>query len=425
MIKMINYKHHIKKLVVFASLVLGLLLFSACSTQTIDDSKEFNDGTNTANKNEASGEDIAVFNVMYNENDFLEVEELNPINYFKPPKVKGLYVTGHIAGIESKLDELIKIADETEINAFVIDVKSDGGRITYDMDVPSVQETGSIVQQMRDIDSVLDKLYEHNIYPIARVVTFKDQYLAKNRQEYAIKNKNGGLWFYKKIPWLNPYNKNSWSYIMDVATRAGLDGFKEIQFDYIRFEATRTLENATFEGYDNGKTRKEIILEYVNHTNETLKPLGLLVSADVFGIVITSEFDSKNLGQDYLLMSENLDVICPMVYPSHYGFGFFGIPRNKHTDLFPYETIKGSMDASTELLATSKQEKVAIVRPWLQAFSAPWIGKGNYLKYGKKEVRDQIQATYDAGLEEWILWNSGVRYNKDWFLKEDEASGKS
>ncbi len=411
-------KYRDKYGVYIITLGLLILLVSGCSHVSIDESKGLKStGSDEAN---AKKEEVKVDKAIFNNEDFLAVEQTNPIDYFKAPEVKGLYVTGSIAGIKDKFDALVKLADETEVNAFVIDVKSDGGRITYEMDLPSVNEVGSVSRQIKDIDAVLDTLYEHNIYPIARIVTFKDQFLAKNKTEYAIKNKNGGLWYYKKIPWLNPYNKKSWSYIMDVATRAGLDGFKEIQFDYIRFEATRTLENATFENLEDGKTRKEIILEYVKHVNDTLKPLGLKVSADVFGIVISSEFDANNLGQDYLLMSENLDIICPMVYPSHYGFGFYDVPKGKHTDLYPYLTIKGAMDNSSEVLSKSTTGKVAIVRPWLQAFSAPWIGRGNYLEYGKKEVRDQIKATYDAGLKEWILWNAGVHYDREWFLKEGE-----
>ncbi len=397
-------------------LFIFVLLFAlnGCKPIGVEETPSLKDVIN--DKETQKEEKTQVEEIVYNEDDFISVEETNVIEYFKPPTVKGIYISGHAAGIDDWMDNLITLADETELNSFVIDIKDDDGYVTYEMDNDVVKEIGAFRGQIDDIGLLLDKLYEHDIYPIARIVTFKDPYLAKNVSEYAIKNKGGGLWKYKGIPWINPYNKDSWDYILDVASRAGLDGFKEIQFDYIRFEATESLNNATFEGLEEGKTRQDVILDYVDYAVSRLSPLGLKVSADVFGTIITSERDAKNIGQDYKKMANKIDVICPMVYPSHYGFGFYGIPAGKHSDLYPYEIIKGSMDDSTELLKGT--EPVAIVRPWLQAFTASYLGAGNYMTYGKEAIRAQIQASYDAGLEEWILWHAGVKYNDSYLLKE-------
>ena len=332
--------------------------------------------------------------------------------------VRGVYVSGYVAGINSWMKDLIDLADETELNAFVIDVKDDSGYITFDMDLPMVDEIGAERGQISDIKSLMDTLYEHNIYPIARIVTFKDPHLAKNRPELAIKNQDGSLWYYKGVPWLNPYNEDSWKYVVDVAKEAAKAGFKEIQFDYIRFEATASLNNASFDGLENGRTRQDVILEYVDYAMKELEPYGVKVSADVFGIVINSAGDAKAIGQDYVEMVKRLDAICPMVYPSHYGFGFFGIPKDKHSDLYPYETIYGSMEDSNEVLSViGEGESQAVVRPWLQAFTASYLGSGNYMTYGKEAIRAQIQAAYDAGLSEWLLWHAGVRYNDSYLLK--------
>ncbi len=233
----------------------------------------------------------------------------------------------------------------------------------------------------------MDKLYEHDIFPIARIVTFKDPYLAANKTEYAIKNKDGSLWTYNRVPWLNPYNKDTWKYVIDVAKEAARVGFKEIQFDYIRFEATKELNYVDFGGLDT-VTREEIILEFLDYANAELKPLGVEITADVFGIVINSEVDAKVIGQDYVEMAKRLDAICPMVYPSHYGYGFFGIPKGQHSDLYPYKTIYGSMEDSNEELAVIPEgEHVATVRPWLQAFTASYLGTGNYMTYGREAIR--------------------------------------
>lgn len=361
-----------------------------------------------------------VTKVVYNFDEYEEVIPARTDSFYKRDAVKGVYVSGHVAGIESWMDELIDLADTTEINAFVIDVKNDSGRICFDTDIEEVDAIGSDSNYIRDIDGLMDRLYEHDIYPIARIVTFKDPYLAAAKPEYAIKNADGSLWKYKGIPWLNPYNKDTWKYVVEVAKEAARVGFKEIQFDYIRFEATSSLKSADFGGLDQEHTRMEVILEFIDYALEELEPYDVELSADVFGIVINSELDSKVIGQNYIEMAKRLDVICPMVYPSHYGYGFYGIPAGKHSDLYPYKIINGSMEDSNEVLEQIPEgEHRAVVRPWLQAFTATYLGAGNYMTYGKEAIRDQINGAYDAGLEEWILWHAGVKYNSDALLPKE------
>ena len=350
--------------------------------------------------------------------DYLEPSEVNYNIYSKAPKVKGIYVSASTANNEEKLNGLIDLANNTEINAFVIDVKDDFGRITFNIDNPQSDEINAEVNSISDINEVLDKLYANDIYPIARIVAFKDPWASNEIQDYAIKNKDGSLWMYNNVSWLNPYNKGAWEYVLNVAKKAAEVGFREIQFDYIRFEATRKLNNANLDITGENKTRMEVISEFVDYAVKELEPYNVKVSADVFGTIITSKIDAKAIGQDYLEMAKKLDVICPMVYPSHYGKGHFGIPIDKHSDLYPYETILGSMNASNEKYQELGDTKAAIVRPWLQAFTASYLGSGNYKKYGGKEIRDQIQGVYDASLEEWILWNAGCSYSTAGLLKE-------
>ncbi|GKX28350.1 hypothetical protein SH1V18_08300 [Vallitalea longa] len=349
--------------------------------------------------------------------DYLKAPDVNYKLYSKAPKVKGLYVSAPTANNAESMNRLIDIANTTEINTFVIDVKDDSGRITFNIDNSESDEINAEVNYIKDINDVLDKLYENDIYPIARIVAFKDPWASKKIQDYAIKNKDGSLWMYKDVSWLNPYNKDAWNYVLDIAKKAAEVGFKEIQFDYIRFEATRKLQDADF-GVDGDKTRMEVIAEFVDYAMKELEPYNVKVSADVFGTIITSKIDAKAIGQDYLEMARKLDVICPMVYPSHYGKGYFGIPRDKHSDLYPYETILGSMNASNDKYKELGETKAAVVRPWLQAFTAKYLGRGNYKPYGGKEIREQIQGVYDAGLEEWILWHAGCSYTTDGLLKE-------
>lgn len=354
---------------------------------------------------------------------FDAIATVNNDQYFDRDPIRGLYVSGHVAGISSWLDSLIEIADKTEVNAFVIDVKADDGRITYDMDHPIVDEISADSNYIRDIEGVMDKLYEHDIFPIARIVTFKDPYLAKNKPEYAIKNNDGSLWYYDNVPWLNPYNRDTWDYVLDVAKDAAKKGFKEIQFDYIRFAAAHSLKNADFGDHNTEADREAIIHEFVAYAMEELEPYGVEVSADVFGTIITSEVDARMIGQDYVDMGRTLDILCPMVYPSHYGRGYYGLPSSEPPDLHPYTIIKGSMEDSNEVLQVIENpEDMPIVRPWLQAFTASYLGSGNYMSYGKAALRDQMQGAYDAGLEEWLLWDAAVTYDIGWFepaIKEE------
>lgn len=336
----------------------------------------------------------------------------------EPLKIKGIYISGNRAGSEG-IDELIELCKRTEINAMVIDVKSDDGYVTFAMDNPVVEEFGIIPSSVpiKDIETLMKKLYANNIYPIARIVTFKDSTIKEKHPEYMLKNKDGT--FYEsnepggqKATWLNPYNKDVWDYILTISQEAAVVGFKEIQFDYIRFHERAHVDQVDFGPGSIGKEKTQIISEFTKYITEQLHQKGVYVSADVFGAIITSEIDAKIVGQNYAEMAKYLDYICPMVYPSHYADGSFGVD---HPDLDPYQIILGSMEASnTQLKVIKEGEHRAIVRPWLQDFTAKWIPV--HQEYGAKELRDQIQGVYGAGLEEWLLWNASNRYTEEGLL---------
>jgi hypothetical protein len=416
-----NRQHKGKKyilIILLAIIVISIpIIYIMYSSNEISEEKEDNI---SRNNNKQQVEEVKSLEVGFN--DYLEVPIVNYELYEKTPKVKGIYVSAPTYTLKNKINSLIELANTTEINAFVIDVKNDSGRVTFDIDNEIVDEIKAEYKYIKDINGVLDTLYDNDIYPIARIVAFKDPWASKNVPEYAIKNKDGSLWVHKGISWLNPYDKGAWEYIVNIAKEAAKVGFKEIQFDYIRFEATRKLQDADFGANTDSKNRMDIIVHFIEYAMKELEPYDVKVSADVFGTIITSKVDARLIGQDYLMMAEKLDVICPMVYPSHYGKGFFGIPKNKHSDLYPYETIYGSMSDSNERYQELEGKKAAIVRPWLQAFTARYLdkiyGKGSHINYGGKEIRAQIQATYDAGLEEWILWNAGSNYSSDGLLQQ-------
>ena len=142
---------------------------------------------------------------------------------------------------------------------------------------------------------------------------------------------------------------------------------------------------------------------------EGLSGYGVYVSADVFGAIINSSIDAEIVGQDYKELVKTLDYICPMIYPSHYANGSFGV---EYPDLDPYTIILKALQASNRVIQEiPRSERKAIVRPWLQDFTATWLAA--YQPYKEDQVRAQIRGVEDALLEEWILWNSAARYTKE------------
>ncbi len=339
-----------------------------------------------------------------------------------PVKVKGVYLTAYVAGTTSMFDEIISHIDETEVNAVVIDVKNDEGRVTFAMDSPIVNEVGS-VQKLMDIDSVMAKLKEHNIYTIARIVAFRDPYLPEQRPEWGLQLADGSLYRDNKgLAWVNPYKREVWDYLVEVAVEARKAGFDEVQFDYIRFSTEKGINNVVYDEADTqGMSKTEIITEFVEYVYEKCLQEGVFMAADVFGAIIGGGIDSDNVGQSYGNMAASLDYICPMIYPSHYADGNFGI---EHPDTQPYDTILAALQGSkADLRGYARNgEHQAVVRPWLQDFTASYLK--NYINYGPEQIRAQIQAVYDAGYDEWMLWSAACKYHWDGLRSPEEGEAE-
>ena len=363
-----------------------------------------------------SENDRSTGNAVKDETAVSDEEEAESIPRPEPVKVKGIYVSGPVAGI-AKMDELIDLVDRTELNAMVIDVKNDEGKVTYKMQSDRVRELGTSVGYISDINDLVDKCKEKNIYLIARIVAFRDPYLAEKKPEWAVHDGNGEVFRDKNgMAWVNPYNREVWDYLVEVASQAAMDGFDEVQFDYIRFSTDIKEEELDY-GTEAQKIDKiEIITEFTKYLYEKLAPRGVYVAADVFGTVIDNETDQKIVGQDYVKMAQNLDYICPMVYPSHYHNGAYGIAV---PDADPYATIHAAAVSSARQLQAVPEEDRAHVRLWLQSFTASWVP--GHIRYGPEQIRQQIKGAYDAGYEEWILWNAAVNYQPDSLLTPEEA----
>jgi hypothetical protein len=327
-----------------------------------------------------------------------------------PDAVRGIYVTGHSAG-GSKFSKLVYLIDHSELNTMVIDFKDDLGNLTYKPDASS-QFTDIGKPYIKDPKEMLKTLEKHNIYPVARVVVFKDSILAKKHPEWSYKDGNKVWANGKGDSFVNPFVKEVWDYNVNVAKEAAKMGFKEIQFDYVRFpegfekrEETLTYNKGSYEKSDPDPVQRRVhaVTDFVHYAKEQLKPYGVKVSVDIFGYSATVP-EAPGIGQNFSKISDNVDVISSMIYPSHWG-SYFGIAK---PDLLPYKLI--SEYAKVENKVLSKLKTPPISRPWIQDFTASYLGAGNYLNYGKSQVEAQIKALEDNNIHEFLLWDAGNSY---------------
>ncbi len=322
--------------------------------------------------------------------------------------VKGVYVTGHSAA-GKKLDQLIELANRSAINAFVIDVKDDNGNMLfYSEAAAQYSPSANDHVYIKDMESFMAKLKENNIYAIARIVTFKSPRYAKDNPDRAILRRSTGEVYQSKdgVRWASPYDRELWKYDVGVALEAAEYGFNEIQFDYVRFPASGggKLDSSLDYRNSQNESKPQAIQNFLKYAYEEISSKEVYVSADVFGWVASAQND-VGIGQHWEALTNVVDIMCPMMYPSHYGPGNYGLSV---PDAYPYETIdRGIQDA---LERDAHVDTPANLRPWIQDFTAPWV-KG-YIKYGPAQIEAQIKALEDNGINEYLLWNAGNYYTE-------------
>lgn len=348
-------------------------------------------------------------------NESAKVEQQQPAK--GKVKVKALYLTGWTVGSDDRLNHYIELARNTEINSYVVDIKDDDGYIGYESQIPEARQLGTYMKKY-DVDKVLKKFHDNDIHIVGRLVCFKDPVYATKKPELAVKNVNGGLWKEKTgqgdIAWLNPANRDAWPYLIAVAKEAVEKGFDEIQFDYVRFPTGGDKSLMDFGQMD--RQKYEYINEFLAYAKKELP--GVILSADVYGIICESPKDTEDIGQYLELIGRDVGYISPMVYPSHYAVGQVvnGV-RYEKPDFDPYGVVYNSLVKAKERISKAEGYN-ADVRAYLQDFTASWLGAGYYMEYGAEQVRQQIKAVYDAGYEEWIIWDALNTYSETAFLKE-------
>ncbi|QKS48915.1 putative glycoside hydrolase (plasmid) [Paenibacillus cellulosilyticus] len=322
--------------------------------------------------------------------------------------IRGIYVSGWVAGNDSRMNQLLQLISETDLNAVVVDVKNDFGRLTYRSSVGDVQRTGSDqTPTIPNIKQLIQKLHRNHIYTIGRVVVFKDPYLAKRQPQLAIRRQDGGVWNDGHgRPWIDPYHQEVWKYNINIAAEAAKLGFDEIQFDYVRFPEGITTKQVKFANA-NGWSRAEAIRRFLHQARPIIHRQGAKVSADVFGLV-TSASDDMGIGQRWRSVGQEVDYISPMIYPSHYSSGIYGV---RDPDMNPYAIVSHAVaDAKKRNQAMmAGGVKPAQLRPWLQSFTATWVHP--HMVYDRQAVKKQIKALHDQGVNDFLLWSAACKYN--------------
>ena len=341
-------------------------------------------------------------------------------SYFGPlPTVESAVAVTHheiraiYLGAAANLDSSIELAKNSSINAFVIDLKESNG-VLFNSTNALAKEIGA-VKNGYNLANVIQKCHDNNILVIGRIVCFKDPILAAAKPDYSIRDASGNQLLFKnegKNAFANPYDTRTWDYNIDLALEAVNAGVDEIQFDYVRFPTGKTTsgEKPYFGADGATPTKVEVINRFLQTARIRIQEeYGIPVMADVFAITLSSQSDGQNLGQDWATVGlTGIDSLCPMIYPSHYALNTILNGKNfDKPDYYPYDVLYNALVMGTK---DAKQTGYSTVRPYLQAFTASYIGEGNYITYGYDQINAQIKAVYDAGFKEWILWNPGAKY---------------
>src|SRR5256886_1557153 len=321
--------------------------------------------------------------------------------------IKGLYVNAWAFG-SPKLWHLVRLADETEINAFVVDVKDDTGCLLYPSAVPTAQQIGAnACTRAKDAKARLDTLAAHGIYAIARIVVAKDPLLAERKPSWSVKDRTtGGLWRDRiHSAWVDAYNDSVWIYSAQLAQEAVRLGFNEVQFDYVRFpdEPKEAMAQAIFAARKPGETQREGVQAGIAILTHRIQPLGVPVTFDIFGLTSSATGD-LGIGQVWEDFVSVADVVLPMVYPSHYYKGSYGLawPNGE-----PYRVVRNALSEALE--RSRPLARAATIRPYLQAFT---LGRRKP-RYTPHEIREQIRAAEELGIDTWVLWNPRSVYQRD------------
>ena len=320
-----------------------------------------------------------------------------------PATVRALYVNRWATQSREKMRKLIAIADTTEINGLVLDLKDEFG-LNFSSRDTSVARNAGHSGTIPHLQELIDTLHAHGLVVIARQVTFKDSVAARANPQHTIRQPDGSPWHDKQgLTWVDPYDPKIREYNIRVAEELARIGFDEIQFDYVRFpEPYPSLPKQTFADA-NGVSRQQALADFLGAACKRINALGARCTADIFGLVTTVR-GPLEIGQEWEKVSPPVDVVLPMTYPSHYPPGSFNLP---HPNAEPEQIQRLAISKAHDRDLALKVTKPEHVRPWIQAFT---LGK-LLPAYGPEQIEAQKRGIYAAGYDGWVLWNPGSKYD--------------
>jgi len=326
-----------------------------------------------------------------------------------PTEVRGLYMSGYVAGDRARREKLFKLIDDTELNAVVIDLKDSTGYVFFDPRDESIRSLNTYDGRIKDLDEMLLDLRKRGIWTIARIVVFQDPQFADRRPDLVVKSKRTGkAWRDRRgIRWIDTASRDAWDYNLAIAKEAVARGFNEVQFDYIRFPSDGDIADMAFPVWDGTTPKYDVLRSFFRYIDERLEHTKAKTSVDLFGLTMSrveNPNDDLGIGQRIVDAAPYIDFISPMVYPSHYPPTFEGYANPA---AHPYEIV----DIALKDAAPAFEGARAKVRPWLQDFD---LGAD----YTAAMVKAQIKASRDNGASGWLLWNPSNIYTAGALAKE-------
>lgn len=341
--------------------------------------------------------------------DFYPYEKAHFDSNVMPDEVRAFYLNSAVVG---QVEEYIELARQSNINAFVVDIK-DNTSPGYESNVMKRLSPTNYEHAHYSLDSYkssIKKLRDAGFYVIGRITVFKDSYYVTDHPESAIGDTStGGPFNHNGSWWPSAFRRDVWEFNVELAKEAVKEmGFHEIQFDYVRFpDRTYYLEQDGQMDMKNayGETKSQAIQAFLMYACDELHALGVYVSADVFGE--SAHNYVTGYGQYWGAISNVVDVISAMPYPDHFGAYEYGFENVVWT--VPYELMKfwGSNYAAKR---QSEIPTPAKVRTWIQAYDTI---RSPYIVYDDAKISDQIRGLYEAGLDGgYMTWNSGSSLQK-------------
>lgn len=317
-----------------------------------------------------------------------------------PMRPKAVYLTAYGIGSATLRRDALKLIDDTELNALVIDVKGDRGLVPFRSAALIAAGLPQTTITVPDMPALMKTLHSHGLYLIARIVVFKDEPLAAAHPQWTVHDAHGAVWKDREgLSWIDPFRREAWERNLALAEEAAQLGFDEVQFDYLRFPDATGL---VFSEPDTEERRIAAINGFLDAAQQRLLRYNVFVAADVFGYVAWNSNDT-HIGQQLEAVAQHVDYLSPMLYPS--GFSF-GIPGHRNPVAAPYNIVYDSLQRAQQRTGLPGVR----FRPWLQAFRDYAFDRR---AFGEREIRLQIDAAEAAGTNGWMLWNARNRYDDE------------